>query len=204
MATRVDTIVFDIGGVLVTWEPHLVWARLLGDGADVDAFLDEIGFVEWNDSLDAGGDWDEATEELVLRFPHHEPALRAYREAYIDTVTGPVEGSVELLHELRTAGIPLYALTNWSSEGMVRARDQLTFLSLFLGVVVSGDEKLAKPDPRIWHLLAERYSLVPERTLYVDDRPDNVAAAAALGFRAVQFTDAASLRSTLVDEGLLG
>ena len=202
MTSPPRSVVFDFGGVLVTWEPHVVWQRLLGDDEDVDAFLAEIGFEQWNQGLDAGGDWDEAVAEAVERFPHHREALLAYREAYVDTITGLIEGSVALLRELVAAHVPVYGLTNWSAEGMRRAQETLTFLPLLDGYVVSGDERIAKPDARLWRLLSERFGLTPIETVYIDDREDNIAVATELGFRTVHFTGPEALRQALRDLGL--
>ena len=181
------TVVFDLGGVLVHWDPRLLFADVLEPGEDVDAFLDEIGFAEWNHAQDAGKPWAQAVAEHTAKHPNRAEAIAAYPERFPMSVPGPMEETVAVVDELRASGVRLLALTNWSAELFQTVRHRLTFLDDFEGVVVSGDEGLAKPDP----------------SLYVDDAQRNVAAAEALGFRAHLFTDADTLRAHLVGEGLL-
>ena len=198
-----DTVVFDLGGVLVHWDPRLLFAQVLDEGEDVDAFLDEIGFAEWNHAQDAGRPWAEAVAEHAARHPHRAEAIAAYPARFPQSVGGPMPESVAVAAELRARGVRLLALTNWSAELFPLVRPSLGFLAGFEAVVVSGEEGLAKPDPALFAVLVERHGVVPERTVYVDDVERNVAAAAALGFRAYRFVDADRLRAHLVAEGLL-
>jgi len=198
------TVVFDLGGVLVRWDPRLLFAHVLEPGEDVDAFLDEIGFAEWNHGQDAGKPWAEAVAEHAARHPHRAAAIAAYPERFPESVPGLMDETVAVVDELRGSGVRLLALTNWSGELFPMVRHRLTFLDDFDGVVVSGDEGLAKPDPALFRVLVERHDVVPEETVYVDDAPRNVEVAASMGFRAHLFTDAETLRSYLVGEGLLG
>lgn len=197
------TVVFDLGGVLVHWDPRLLFADVLEPGEDVDAFLDEIGFAEWNHAQDAGKPWAQAVAEHTAKHPNRAEAIAAYPERFPMSVPGPMEETVAVVDELRASGVRLLALTNWSAELFQTVRHRLTFLDDFEGVVVSGDEGLAKPDPALFQVVVERYGVVPEETVYVDDAQRNVAAAEALGFRAHLFTDADTLRAHLVGEGLL-
>jgi 2-haloacid dehalogenase len=197
-----STVVFDLGGVLIDWDPRYLYRRLLPED-DVDDFLDEIGFVEWNRAQDAGGRWDDAVEALAARHPHRRDLIAAYPSRYPETMAGPVPGSVELLTRLQRRGLRLLALTNWSAETFHHARDTFEFLTLFEDIVVSGEERVAKPDPRLFAIVVERFRLVPAETVFIDDSPSNVAAAAELGFVALRFRDADTLAADLRRLGLL-
>ena len=201
-AGRPDTVVFDLGGVLVDWDPRYLYRRLLPE-PEVDTFLDEIGFADWNHAQDAGRSWAEGVAELVAAHPHQQALIEAYPARYPETMRGAIDGTVTILRALHRRGVRLVALTNWSAETFPHARAAFGFLDLFDGVVVSGEEGLAKPDPRIFATAAERYRLEPARTTYVDDSSRNVAAARGLGFDAVLFTDPETLRDDLIRRGLL-
>jgi 2-haloacid dehalogenase len=203
-AWAVDAVVFDLGGVLVEWDPRHLYRSMLGRDEDVEEFLDEVGFAEWNSTVDAGDwTWAEAVEDLTARHPHRRELIAAYPARFTETLAGPIEGSVEVLRELHRAGVRLVALTNWSVELFPHARERFDFLELFEGIVVSGEERLAKPDRRIFELLLDRHRLDPARTVFVDDREDNVAAARAAGMRGLVFRDPDTLRSDLAGLGLL-
>ncbi len=197
------TVVFDLGGVLIDWDPRHLYRRLLPED-EIEEFLDEVGFAAWNYAQDAGGSWDEAVERLAARHPHRRELIAAYPARFPETLAGPVPGSVELLRDLHAAGVRLLALTNWSAETYPHAEATFDFLTLFEDIVVSGAEGIAKPDPAVFALLVDRYRLDPAATVFVDDSPVNVAAAAAAGLRAVRFTDADTLRGDLSRLGLLG
>lgn len=199
----IDCVVFDLGNVLIRWDPRLLYRQLLPDDVAVEAFLAEVDFPAFNHRLDAAElSWDAAIAEMAERHPHRSALLAAYRERFRDSLGGVIEGTVEIVRELHDQGVRLLALTNWSHETFELARDEMPFLKFFEGVVVSGVEQVAKPDPRIFHLLIDRYALDPARTVFVDDNPPNVAAAAAVGLRAVQFREPDALRADLVRLGV--
>ena len=200
--TTPTTVVFDLGGVLIDWDPRHLYRRLLPED-EVDPFLDEIGFAAWNYAQDAGGSWDEAVERLAARHPHRRELIAAYPARFPESITGPVPGTVELLRELHARGTRLLALTNWSAENYPHAEAAFDFLDLFEAVLVSGVEGVAKPDPAVFTLLVDRYRLDPAATVFVDDSPANVAAAAAAGLQALRFTGADGLRADLSRLGLL-
>lgn len=201
--TPVDTVVFDLGGVLIDWNPRYLYRKLfVGDEAGMERFLAEVCSQDWNECQDAGRSWAEGIAEAVARHPQHEPLIRAYRERWEEMLAGPLHDSVALLERLHAHGVRLLALTNWSAETFPLARRLFPFLGRFEGILVSGDEGLKKPDPAIFRLLVARYALQPERSLFIDDSPRNVAAASALGFRALRFTDAEALRAALLAHGL--
>jgi 2-haloacid dehalogenase len=197
-----STVVFDLGGVLIEWDPRHLYRRLLPED-QVEPFLDEIGFAAWNHAQDAGGSWATAVDELAARYPQHRELIAAYPARFPETLAGPVPGSVEVLRDLHATGVRLLGLTNWSAETYPHAEATFEFLTLFEDIVVSGAEGIAKPDPAVFALLVDRYRLDPAATVFVDDSPANVAAAAAAGLRALRFTAADTLRADLSRLGLL-
>ena len=199
----VKAAVFDLGGVLIDWDPRYLYRRVLADEAAVEEFLATVCTPEWNAEQDRGRPFAEGVAELVERHPAQAAAIAAYHERWTEMLAGDIPGTVEVLAELRAAGVPLYALTNWSAETFGIARERFEFLGWFDGVVVSGEERLIKPDPRLFELLLDRFGLAAEATFYVDDTQANVAAAAALGFDAVRFRDPGRLRRDLAERGLL-
>ena len=195
-------VVFDLGGVLIRWDPRHLYRQLMPEN-EVDAFLDEVGFDAWNHEQDAGAPWGPAVEAHAALFPHRRALLAAYPARFPDSLDGPVEGTVAILAELHAAGTRLVALTNWSAELFPHAEATFDFLALFEGIVVSGREGVAKPDPAVFDLLLTRYDLDPAGTVFVDDSPTNVAAAAAAGLTALVFTGPDRLRADLSRLGLL-
>ena len=195
-------VVFDLGGVLIRWDPRHLYRQLMPED-EVDAFLDEVGFDAWNHEQDAGAPWGPAVEAHAALFPHRRALLAAYPARFPDSLDGPVEGTVAILAELHAAGTRLVALTNWSAELFPHAEATFDFLALFEGIVVSGREGVAKPDPAVFDLLLSRYDLDPGGTVFVDDSPANVATAAAAGLTALVFTGADRLRADLSRLGLL-
>jgi len=201
--TKITAVVFDLGGVLIDWDPRYLYRKLLPAG-EVEAFLEEIGFREWNLAQDGGGTWDDAVETLAARHPHRRDLIAAYPSRFPETFGGPIEASVALLDELQRAGTTrLLALTNWSSGTFPHALATFEFLDRFEGIVVSGVERVAKPDPALFRILLDRFALVPGETVFIDDSPVNVEAAERLGLIALQFTDPERLRADLSRLGLL-
>jgi len=197
----VDAVVFDLGNVLVRWDPYLPFVGRM-ERADVEAMFDEIDFPTINHGLDAGRPWAEARAEVVRRYPHRADAFDHYREHFADAIPGPVDGSAQLVRDLVRAGVRVLGLTNWSAETFHHAEPAAPAIGLLEAVLVSGEVGIAKPDRRIFRLLASRYELEPGRTVFTDDSAPNVAAAAVEGFDAVLFTDADTLRAELVGRGL--
>jgi 2-haloacid dehalogenase len=200
----VRAVVFDLGGVLIDWDPRHLYRKLLADEAAVEEFLATVCTPEWNAEQDRGRPFAEGVAELTERHPAHAAAIAAYSERWAEMLAGEIPGSVAVLAELRAAGMPRYALTNWSAETFGIARERFGFLDWFCGVLVSGEERMIKPDPRFFRLLVERFGLVPGTTFYVDDSAANVEAARALGFDAVRFTGPRRLRRDLAARRALG
>jgi 2-haloacid dehalogenase len=199
----IDTVVFDLGGVLIDWNPRYLYRQLFDDEAAMERFLAEVCTGAWNEQQDAGRPWHEAVAVLSAQFPEHAPLIAAFRDRWEEMLAGPIQGSVALLAELKQRGVRLYALTNWSHETFPRALELYDFLHVFEGIVVSGEERLIKPDPRIYHCLFERYGIDPSRAIYIDDARRNVDAAAALGMHAWWFQGADGLRKWLASRGLV-
>ena len=170
---------------------------------EMEVFLRDVVSPDWNAEQDSGRTWAEATAELLVRHPDHEDMIRAYTERWADMLAGPIAGTVDILREVRDRGYRVYALTNWSGETFPRARGMFPFLDWFEGIVVSGDERIRKPDPEIWRRTIERFQLDPATTVYIDDMPRNAEVAASLGFRAIRFESPDQLRAQLVDLGVL-
>lgn len=197
-------VVFDLGGVLIEWNPRHLYRKLFaGDEAGMERFLAEVCSPAWNLALDEGRGFDESVRLLTETHPHHGPMIAAYRDRWVEMLDGQIEGSVKILEELKGRGIPLYALTNWSHETFPLARELFPFLGWFQGILVSGEEKLIKPDPRIYQLLMERFGLSAGDLVYIDDNPGNARAATDLGMHGLHFTGPEQLRRDLAGLGLL-
>ena len=200
---HIDTVIFDLGNVLIGWDPRRLYRPLIEDEAQMEWFLREVCNSEWNEQQDAGRPWAEGTALLRARFPEHAELIDAYHLRWKETLAGPIEGSVAILSELKARGVRLLALTNWSQETFPVAQQLYPFLQWFEGIVVSGEERLVKPDPRIYRRLLERYVVDPATALYIDDSARNVTAAEALGMHGWWFRDPAGLREHLVELGML-
>lgn len=198
----ISTIIFDLGGVLIDWNPEYVFRHLIPDPERRRFFFENICTHEWNVEQDAGRPIAEATELLVNQHPEWEPEIRAYYGRWEEMLGGPIPETVELLRELRDSGEHrLLALTNWSSETFPVALARYDFLHWFEGIVVSGDEKTRKPFPHIYELLLDRYGVNPAEAIFIDDSLKNVEAAEALGIHGVHFQGAEALREVLQERG---
>jgi 2-haloacid dehalogenase len=188
MTTTIDTVIFDLGGVLIDWNPEYVFREVFEDHTEMRYFLTEVCSPEWNEQQDAGRTLQEATEILVAQFPDYEPQIRTYYNRWQDMLGGAISNSVEILRGLhQNQTHRLYALTNWSHETFPVALELFDFLHLFEGILVSGEEKLLKPDRRIYELLMSRYDIDGRRALFIDDNPKNVKGAQEAGLNAIRF-----------------
>jgi 2-haloacid dehalogenase len=199
----IEAVVFDLGGVLIDWDPRYVFRTILPDEASVEDFLATVCTPAWNAHHDAGLPFAQGVAELSDRHPEQAALIRAYADRWADMLAGPIDGTVEILEELHAGGVRLFALTNWSAETFPVARDRFPFLQRFEGIVVSGEERVIKPQPEIYRILLERYALDPATCLFVDDAEANLRTAEALGFVAQPFTSPAGLRDRLVALDLL-
>jgi 2-haloacid dehalogenase len=199
-----QTVVFDLGGVLVDWNPrHLYRALFADDPAAMERFLGEICTEAWHRKHDSGVSFAENAADLIRRHPGHADMIRAWGARFDAMIPGPIAGTVAILEQLAARGVPLYAVTNWPGEHFPTARVRFPFFSRFRDIAVSGVERIAKPDPGIWRVLFARNALDPKECVYIDDVAANVEAAARLGMTALHFTDPAGLAADLSRLGLL-
>lgn len=203
---EVETVVFDLGGVLIDWNPRYLYRTIFDDPAAMELFLTEVATGHWNETFDAGRSMDEGIAELLAIHPHLEVPLRAWKSRWIEMIKGPIQGTVDILEELAAGGTHLVALTNWSAETLplVRHDKAYPFFARFAQIYVSAELKLIKPDPRIFAHVEADLAQDPASLFFIDDNPANVAAARARGWQAHRFTDPASLRASLTESGLLG
>ena len=202
-AQRIDAVVFDVGKVLFQWELRHLFAKLIDDPAELDWFLAEVVTVEWHFQHDAGRALADMAAERSALFPDHAALIHAYTRRFNETIPGPVPGSLELVEALDHAGVPLYAITNFGAEFWDVFRPTQPVFDRFRDIVVSGVEKLVKPDPAIYELAARRFGHAPSAMLFIDDNADNIAAARACGWHAHHFTDADGLAADLRERSLI-
>jgi 2-haloacid dehalogenase len=194
---RYRAVVFDMGGVLLDWNPRHLYRKLFDGEAAVETFLATVCTVEWNRRQDAGRPIAEAVSELRARHPEEAERIAAFYDRWPETFNGPIEESVRILAELRESGTPLLLLTNASGETFPITRSVYPFLDWFPRVMVSGDVGMIKPDRRIFELLVERHGLDAAETVFIDDTPENVEAARDVGFYGIHFTTPEALRAEL-------
>jgi len=200
----IDTVIFDVGNVLIEWDPEHLYRKLIPDQVERSHFLANICTPEWNVQQDLGRSWAEAISELSTRHPDKHDLITAYSERWHEMVPGEISGTVEILEELKSAGVPLYAITNFSNEKFAETKTRFPFLATsFLDTVVSAEERIIKPDLRIFEILIERNRLNANACVFIDDSEKNIEAADQTGLNAVHFTGAEKLRRDLKDLGLL-
>lgn len=200
----IAAVIFDVGNVLYHWDPRVLYERLIDDDQALDAFLRDVVSPEWHFQHDAGRPFAETSAELIERHPEHADLIRHWGERFIDSVDPAVTGMAEIIGDLDQAQVPLYGITNFSGEFWLpfHAREADFFVP-FRDIIVSGIERLTKPDAAIYRLALDRFGLAAEQALFVDDRAENIAAAKALGLRGHLFRDAPTLRKDLEALGLL-
>lgn len=195
-------IVFDLGGVLIDWDPRHMYRTLFDDEAEMERFLAEVATLEWNSHHDAGRRWEDGVALLSAEHPKYAGLIAAYWDRWEEMLAGPIEGTVDILAKLKAAGCELHALTNWSTQSFPIAIERYEFLDWFEHIVVSGEEKLIKPDHRLYKILLERIGRSADECIFIDDGIRNVEAAAELGFDAIHFENPQQLRDQLVQRGL--
>lgn len=196
--SKIDTIIFDLGGVLIDWNPRHLYRKIFKTEAEIDWFLQNICTSEWNEQQDAGRSFEEATEELLAKFPDYETPICAWYGRWKETISGPITETVKIFEELRVAKkYKLYALTNWSEQTFPWALENFDFLQWFEGIVVSGVEKTRKPFPEFYQILLSRYNIDPAKALFIDDSHRNIIGAQAVGISGIHFQSPDQLRSEL-------
>jgi 2-haloacid dehalogenase len=200
---NIRKVVFDIGGVLIDWNPRHLFRKVFDSEEEMEWFLANVCTYEWNVQQDGGKLFSVATAELQARFPEYRDKIALYYGRWEEMLGGEIKGTVEIFQKLKSAGMPLYALSNWSHEAFPVAYERYGFMKEFDGLVVSGYEKLLKPDHAIYRVLMERYGINPEESVYIDDNKPNADAAAELGFRVIHFLSSDQLRDDLRSLGLI-
>ncbi|MEZ2339317.1 HAD family hydrolase [Mucilaginibacter sp. RCC_168] len=197
----IDTIIFDLGAVLIDWNPHYMYRTLFTDEQEMKDFLATVCTPDWNEEQDAGRPLREGTDILVAQYPQHEAYIRAFYDRWEEMLGEPFHDTVELFRRLKISGkYKIYALTNWSAETFPVALARYDFLSWFDGIVVSGVEKMRKPAPEFYQILLDRYHVDPQNALFIDDNYRNIVAAEKAGIKSIHFTSAGQLEKEL--EGL--
>lgn len=199
----INTVIFDLGGVLIDWNPRHLYRKIFTDEAEMEYFLTHICTMEWNEYQDRGRSWAEGVALLSEQYPEYTEQIKVYHERWSEMLNGAIDDSVEILKTLKAQGIRVVALTNWSTETFPIAEAQFPFLQWFEGIVVSGKEKMKKPEPEIFQLLFDRYQVNPKQAIFIDDSPTNVQGANQVGLHSIRFTDAAALRTALKAFGLV-
>ncbi|MEM6712079.1 MAG: HAD family phosphatase [Pseudomonadota bacterium] len=194
---QIDAVIFDIGNVLLQWDAHAAYKPLGLSDEEIKAFFKQVGFFEWNLEQDRGRTFADGIEELSSRFPDERHLIAHYDTHWQLSILGPIQGTVDILTSLATQKVPLHAITNFSAEKFPLERARFDFFGHFGEIVVSGEEKLIKPDPEIYELLLSRTGLKAERTFFIDDSMPNVKGAMAVGMHAHHFTAPSDLREAL-------
>lgn len=198
----VDTILFDLGNVLVKWNPRNLYRKVFATTDEMERFLSEVCTPEWNEQQDAGRPIAKANALLIARYPNYKSEIEAYYGRFDEMIAGEMESMASIVADLKAHNVPLYGLSNWCAETFhFGLRYQV--LRELKDIVVSGRERIKKPDPRIFKIAIDRFGLVPERTLFIDDVAANITAGEAVGLKGHLFTGADELRSTLKTLGLL-
>jgi 2-haloacid dehalogenase len=194
-------LLFDIGGVLIDWDPRHLYRKLFDNEDEMEWFLAEVATMEWNVQHDAGRTWAEGVALLTADFPEHTDLITAYWTRWDEMLGGAIEGSVDILRRLKEAGHELNALTNWSTETFPIARERYRFLDWFEQIIVSGEEKLIKPDADLYRIALDRIGRTASECIFIDDSQKNIAAAAELGFDTIRFIDPEQLGQELAARG---
>lgn len=199
----INTIIFDLGGVLVDWDPRYLYRKIFETEAEVDHFLENICTSAWNEEQDGGRTLLEGTNILVDKYPEHKENIEHYYNRWEEMLAGEISGTVKILEQLKaTKKYKLYALTNWSDETFSIAQERFKFLELFEGILVSGAEKDLKPNLTFYKLMLSRFSIDPKTAVFIDDRISNLEGAEKAGIMSIHFTDPEKLREDLKAKGV--
>ncbi|MCL4530103.1 MAG: HAD family phosphatase [Chloroflexi bacterium] len=200
---KIQAVIFDFGGVLVDWSPHNLYRHYFEQPHEIDRFLSEINFAEWNAQQDKGRPFAQAVAELSSEFPQHARLISAFHEHWEDSIDGPIAGTVRILQKLKQFGYLLYGLSNWSAETFPLIREKFPFFDLLDDILLSGEVKLIKPDPQIFHFMLDKFKLEAQACLFIDDSLANIKTANELGFVAIHFQSPAQLEIELSARGVL-
>lgn len=200
----INTIIFDLGAVLIDWNPHYMYRTIFNDEEEMKDFLSNVCTPDWNEEQDAGRSLRDGTEFLLKQFPEHEQHIRAFYDRWDEMLGDAFWDTVEIFKELKDSGkYKIYALTNWSAETFPKAQRKFDFLAWFDGIVVSGEEKMRKPAPAFYKILLDRHKVDPATALFIDDNYRNIVAAEKIGITSIHFTSAKLLRAKLEELAIL-
>lgn len=200
---NIKNIIFDFGGVLMDWNPRYFFKDYFNDDEKMEYFLEHIAQSEWNEEQDKGRSLFEGTEIQIKKFPEWEKEIRAYYDNWTVMLKSDIPQNVEVLRKLKNTKYHLFGLTNWSEETFPYALENYDFFRIFDDkIVVSGTEKLIKPDPKIWHVLLERYGIKADESIFIDDNPRNIEMAKTLGFITIHITPETNLEQELAHLGI--
>ena len=200
--SKIKNIIFDFGGVLIDWDPVYLYRKIFEDEREMEHFLENICTSEWNVQQDAGRSLAEATELLQAEHPEHKELIGHFYTRWDEMIGGDIKENVRVLEKLKPK-FPIYGLTNWSAETITIAYDKFDFFELMDGIVVSGDEKLIKPDPKLYQVLLDRYNLKASESVFIDDNINNIETAQSMGFQTIHITEETDLEKEVKDMGLL-
>jgi 2-haloacid dehalogenase len=204
MNNEIDAIIFDLGGVLIDWNPSYVFDKMFNNEEQKKHFFENICTSDWNEKQDAGRPLKEATEELLRKHPEWKEYIEAYYGRWAEMLGGPIQETVEIFRQLKETGkYKIYALTNWSAELFPIALERYNFLHWFDGRVVSGEEKMRKPFREFYQLILDRFQLTSQETLFIDDNVRNAKAAEDIGLKTVLFKSPFQLKEELIQRGIL-
>ncbi len=200
---KIETIIFDLGGVLIDWNPRYLYRNVFDDQEEMEYFLEHVCSGEWNGEQDRGRSFEEAILIKQKEFPHYNNEIELFFSNWHEMISGCIQGSVDILDKLYSQRkLRLYALTNWSHQTFPYALENFEFLKRFEGILVSGKENLIKPNPAIYHLLLSRFDIIPERAIFIDDSLKNIEAANKVGLHGLHFSDSLNLKKQLYEYGI--
>jgi len=201
---NIKNIIFDLGGVLIDWNPDYMYKKIIPDVEYRNWFLNTICTLDWNEKQDGGRTIEQATNELITQYPEHKENVLAYYDRWEEMLNGAIIGTVDLFKVLKkNKRLKIYALTNWSAETFPRALEIFDFLHWFDGRIVSGEENIRKPHREIYELIVNRFSLNKEETIFIDDNLRNISAAEEFGIKSIHFKSPELLKSSLEKLNLL-
>ncbi len=200
---KINAVVFDFGGVLIDWSPWYLYQRVFSKKSEFEKFMVESRFHQWNERADCGENFADLFLEVAKYSPQWLSQVRMFPENFLETVGGAIDGTVQILNELKVANVPLYGLTNWSAETFPLAKAKYKFFSHFLNIVVSGEEKMIKPEQRFYQLALQRWKLNGGECLFIDDKLANIQAAEKVGMKAIHYQGPDPLRRDLQEYGFL-
>jgi 2-haloacid dehalogenase len=204
MTSQIKAIIFDFGNVLLEWNPRYVYERFFpNDSEGLERFLREVNFMEWNSHQDKGRPFTEGVASLSKEFPHYSHLIQAYQDHWVDSLGDSLDGTVEILKELKQAGFPLYGLSNWSAETFPHAREKHDFFDLLDDMVISGEVGHVKPHPEIFQILLDRIGRPANECLFIDDALANIEQAQKMGFVTIHFQSSEQLRDVLQELEIL-